>query len=383
MLSWYRFLILSATILVAVPAFSLEWYKAYQKGQDKIKKGDCAEGQSLIMEALKGNPRSDLRAPTYGTFSIEYIPHFYLAQCAFQTGRFSDAQKYLKEAESARVATSSKAKEYAALKAGIDAALLKEKALKTIVTVPPPVVEKPVEQKPPPPVIEEKKPPPPPIQDVKRDNSLAIKTNVREARSALDQGRYSDARVAANRVLEMEPANVEARNVLNEIAKRQAAEFQAQEMQQKLRDAEKALRNGDLASAENQILALKIQYPSDASVRSLLNQIQKEKDSRLRDLKDEEYRRGIEKEVIVAYYRGAYDEAIRLAQQGLPRMPQSWRLHFFTGCSYAALSILAERGNEDHLRMARESFRRVRSLSGDISVPPHISPKILEIYRAS
>ena len=94
----------------AQPAFSLEWYKAYSKGQDAVKSGDCAKGEPLLLQALQEQPTTGLRVPTYGTLRMEYIPHLYLAQCAFRKGDIQAAANYLKVAESSGAASSSKAK---------------------------------------------------------------------------------------------------------------------------------------------------------------------------------------------------------------------------------------------------------------------------------
>src|SRR5687767_517970 len=106
MLSCYRVCVLVALSLISVPAFSLEWHKAYERGRDRIKAGDCSQGRALMEEALRGNPRADLRTPTYGTMVIEYFPQYYLAVCAVESGKVSEAQKYLKEAEGSRIASS-------------------------------------------------------------------------------------------------------------------------------------------------------------------------------------------------------------------------------------------------------------------------------------
>ncbi|MCI0411198.1 hypothetical protein L0222_00180 [bacterium] len=375
-------LILIATFLITVPAFGLEWHKAYERGRDKIKSGDCAQGQPLMLEALRGNPKADPRTPTYGTMVIEYFPQYYLAYCALEAGRIPEAQRYLKEAEGSRITSSKLAKEFDSLKARLTKAVQQQQ--------PPPdkPVEKPVvEEKQPqkPPVIETK--PEPPIDDAKKDNQVAIQSALREANRALLDGHYDDARAAANRALRLDSSNREARSILGQITARQAEEQLAKEKQQKFKDVEEAIRRKDFDTAENLALALKEQYPSESRVGSLLQQIESERNALVQDQKDQElqkeFQKNAEREVLTAYYRGEYDHVIQLANQNLSRARQSWRLHFFLGCSYAALSMLEEKGTEDRLRLARESFRRARSLSSARSLPPHISPKILEIYRSS
>ena len=381
MLSWYGVFLLIATILTAVPAFSLEWHKAYERGRDRIKSGNCSEGQSLLQEALQTNPRDDLKAPTYGTQSMEYFPHYYLALCAFQAGKGTDAARYLKEAESGRIASSKLAGEYQTLKPQIEA-LQRQQAQQQQTTKPPQQQpEKPPEQKP---SVENKTVPPPekkvePPVETKRDNSLLIRATLQQATDALNDQRYDDAKDNANRVLMLDPANREARRILDEIASRQAAELQAKDKQQKMKQVQNAIDGGNLEDAERLALALKVQYPSDSKIQNLLKQIQDNRNSQVDVVKQEEIRKSVERDVLIAYYRGEYDQAIRLANLGLPKVPQSWRLHFFLGCAYAALSILEESGTDDRLRLARESFRKARSLSSSTRSRRRNSPAAFRV----
>jgi tetratricopeptide (TPR) repeat protein len=385
MILCYRFLILVVLLLITSPAFSIEWHKAYERGRDRIKSGNCSEGQALMQEALRGNSKADPRTPTYGTMVIEYFPQYYLAVCAVESGKLQEAQRYLKESEGSRIASSKLAGEYQNLKARLNG-LLQQQQQKTVETKPPVKQNVPAQQQ----VTQEKPTPPPPekkapqrIEPVVRDNSAAINAAFREARDSFRNGRYDEARAAANRVIGMQPDHREARNLLNDIASRQAAEQQARGKQQKIKEVEQAIRRGDLDTAENVALALKIQYPSDSRVAELLENISDERTNAVRDLKTEELQKTVEREVLTAYYRGDYDQAIQVAKQNLPAVSQSWRLHFYLGCSYAALSMLEEKDADARLQLARDYFRRARSLSSSVSPPPYISPKILDIYETS
>ena len=381
MLSCRKFFIVTAIVLIATPAFSLEWHKAYERGRDRIKSGDCSQGQSLMQEAIRGNPKPDPRTPTYGTMVIEYFPQYYLAICAVQAGNLKDAQRYIKESEGGRIASSKLAGEFQTLKSRVDSMAPQQQ--------PKPADPKPIETKPPQPKVdpkpppEEKKDPPTRIEPVVKDNSVAINSALRDARQSLREGRYDEARSAANRALGMQPDNREARGILNDISSRQAAETQAQDKREKIKAVEQAIRRGDLDAAENQALALKVQYPSDSNIASLLQQINDQKSVAVQDLKAVEARKTVERQVLTAYYNGNYDQAIQIAKDNLSKVPQSWRLHFFLGCSYAALSMLEENETDARMQLAREYFRRARSLSSSASLPPHISPKILDIYRSS
>jgi tetratricopeptide (TPR) repeat protein len=279
MILCYRFLILVVLLLITSPAFSIEWHKAYERGRDRIKSGNCSEGQALMQEALRGNSKADPRTPTYGTMVIEYFPQYYLAVCAVESGKLQEAQRYLKESEGSRIASSKLAGEYQNLKARLNG-LLQQQQQKTVETKPPVKQNVPAQQQ----VTQEKPTPPPPekkapqrIEPVVRDNSAAINAAFREARDSFRNGRYDEARAAANRVIGMQPDHREARNLLNDIASRQAAEQQARGKQQKIKEVEQAIRRGDLDTAENVALALKIQYPSDSRVAELLENISDER----------------------------------------------------------------------------------------------------------
>jgi tetratricopeptide (TPR) repeat protein len=389
MISCYRFLSLLFVLLITVPAFSLEWHKAYERGRDRIKSGNCSEGQALMQEALRGNSKADPRTPTYGTMVIEYFPQYYLAICAVEAGRLQEAQRYLKESEGSRIKSSKLAGEYQNLKAKLDGLVQQQQKTANATETKPPAQQ----QKPPPQQVTQQKPPPPPPQEKKieprtvepvvRDDTAAINSAYRDAREAFRAGRYEDARSAANRVIAMEPNHREARNLLGDIATRQAEEQQARGKQQKIREVEQAIRRGDLDTAENVALALKIQYPTDSKIVGLLQEIENQRNTAVRDLKAEELRKTVERDVLTAYYRGNYDQAIQVAKQNLTAVSQSWRLHFYLGCSYAALSMLEEKDSDARLQLARDYFRRARSLSSSVSIPPYISPKIIDIYKAS
>jgi hypothetical protein len=372
---------LIASILVAVPAFAIEWHKAYERGRDRIRSGDCAQGKPLMLEALRGNPKADPRTPTYGTMVIEYFPQYYLAYCAVEAGKIQEAQRYLKEAEGSRISSSKLAQDFDSLKARVTKLVQQQQPAPKPVETKPPVQEPIKEQKPPPPVVEKK--PEPPVQDAIKDNQIAIQSSLREANRALLDGHYEDARAAANRVLRLDGNNREARNILSQITVRQAEDQLAKEKQQKFRQVEQAIRRKDFDAAENLALALKEQYPSDRRAGNFLQEIENERNALVQDQKNQELRKNTEKEVLTAYYRGEYDQVIQLVSQNSPNTKQSWRLHFFLGCSYAALSMLEESGTEARLKLARESFRRVKSISSAPPLPPYISPKILEIWRSS
>ncbi|HSE41670.1 MAG TPA: substrate-binding domain-containing protein [Acidobacteriota bacterium] len=107
---------LTIFLLTVTSAFGSQWYEDYEKGRGKVKKGDCAEGEKLLLTALQKNPKPDVRSRPYGTITLEYIPHFYLAQCAFEKGEMVRASEYLKQASQYGIETSTQAKDFNELK---------------------------------------------------------------------------------------------------------------------------------------------------------------------------------------------------------------------------------------------------------------------------
>jgi hypothetical protein len=317
---------------------------------------------------------------------MEYIPHLFLAQCAFRNGDIRAAASYLKEAESSGAASSSRASQFAELRRNVDARLQEAKTPpKPAQTVPPPVPtqKEPVVVPPPKPVPESK---PPEIKQPAQpqfDRQAAVNRALKEASDAYANGNYQASRDAATRVLGLDPGNTEAQRLLGQLVVKETEAAKNRERDGKMAEINRALRNHDFATAESQAIALKLQYPSDQSVLEIVERVQKQKESDLQKRTADEVRKTAEKQVMIAFYKGDYPTAVQLAQQGIDKNPDSWRLHFFLGCSYAALALLEEDNSEPRMDLAKESFRKARSVAGTISLPPYISPKILAIYRNS
>jgi tetratricopeptide (TPR) repeat protein len=373
--------------MFSVYAHSAEWYENYGKAQKEIDRGKCAEGVPLILEALKVKPKSDLKARPYGTFTLEYIPYFYLAKCAVESGDYESAVKYTKAAEAGSVFSSSKATEYESIKAKFQSM----QKPKTQPQQTPPAQEVTPPSQNPPQKIETVPPPktetPPPVQKVqppKKDTSAEmVQRYLNEAKASLRRGDLEEARNAANRVLALDSDNSEAQSILSDVTRREKVASQREELQKGLDSVRSSIRAGNLDLAEAQILTLKSQYPTDNSVNSVYQEIQSKKQQLQGKTQQADLNRLIEKQVLSAYYSGEYPAAIQLAEGNLKDNPNSWRLYFYLGCSYTALSLLENRDKDERLQRARDSFRKAKTLAGSISIPPYISPKIVEVFRNS
>lgn len=372
-------------LILAIPVFGAEWYQDYEKGQKAIDKGKCAEGVPYMLEALRKNPKPDLKARPYGMQLWEYIPHYYLTKCAVEQEDFASATAYMKAAEEGNIYGSSKAAKFRQLKQIIQQKSGQQKTPVVVTTppkepaqqIPPPVEKKPTKI---PPVTEPAPTPGPDPELVKRN---LISRILLEARDALNAGNYEEAKSAATRVLGMDANNAEALRILSQITQRAEADRENERKQAKINEIRKAYRNGDLITAENLILQFQQEFPGDRSVASILQDIRKRKEAELKNLTQEDSKKFHEKQVLLAYFTGNYEAVLQLASQGLSDNPQSWRLYFYQGCAEAALGLLQTQTSEERMSRARQSFRKAKELAGTISIPPQISPKIVQIYRSS
>ena len=377
------FLAALSLLVLTSPVFGIEWYKAYDKGKEAIRNGDCAQGQSLMLEALRQNSKTGLKVPSYGTRREEYIPHYYLAQCAERDGDLAKAAQYLRAAESSGASSSSFATEFASTKSKVDAALKAQKQTEIPPIVTPkkdPVVSPPVQTSPQPAAVTV---PPKEPTDAAVDKETTTRRLLKEASDDLEAGRLEEARKIVEGVLRRMPDRTDARLLLDEVSKRERIELQSREKSKRLNELEQLIRRGDLDSAEKTANSIRSIFGTDAHLDSLVREIEKKRELLLETQRQAELKRAVEKQVLSAYYRGDYSGAIELAGQWLQRNSGSWRLHFFVGCAYAALAMMEETERDSRLSLARGSFRKARSLTKQIAVPPYISPKILEIYRTS
>jgi hypothetical protein len=102
-------------LITSTQTFASQWYEDYEKGRGKFKKGDCAEAEKLLLSALQKNPKPDVRSRPYGTITLEYLPHYYLAQCAFDRGDMDKASEYIKKASLYGIEGSTLAKDFSEL----------------------------------------------------------------------------------------------------------------------------------------------------------------------------------------------------------------------------------------------------------------------------
>jgi hypothetical protein len=387
-MNFSRVLVAGSMILCfALTAHSKEWYQLYEEGKKAIEKNNCVEGIKDINEALRKNPKPDLKARPYGTITLEYIPHFYLAKCALDRGDFAAAEMYLSEAQKADMYSSSKASEFRAMKKSVEDKIAQSKLKpsgsqqasnqqgSTTTT-------KPGQQQ-----QQQQTVTQPTQADLQRQKEAAqavyVNRTLQEARSAIQAGNYDEARRAANNVLSLDRENRDAQKILAQISTKETAEDESKAKQGKLDAARRALTRGEITTAESMILQLKSEYPGDSKVQALAQEIQNKKAAQMQTMKEADSRAMLERQVVRAYYEGKYEAVVQLADLAIEQHANSWRLYFFEGCAQAALGLMDESQRDIRLNQARQSFRKAREIVGDISQPQQISPKIWDVYKSS
>jgi tetratricopeptide (TPR) repeat protein len=388
------FAVVILTLVFCQVCQAKEWYQLYEDGKKAVEKGNCAEGVKALKEAVQKHPQGDLKARPYGTIAWEYIPHFYLAKCAIQSGDYAGADLYLTEAKKIDMYSSSKASEFRSMVKTV------QEKLKVATTRPgntqvaqnqntntnPPSttqVNPPVTQ----PNTNTNRPPvtttPPTEDNSEMLKQARVNRALEEARSAYASGDYDEARSAANRVLMLDRNNREANKLLSQISSKEGEVLEAQAKKQKIDEAKRAMNRGDLSVAESVIVQLRAEYPNDRTIESMANDIQKKRSEQMQSMNEATKRKENERQVIRAYFEGQYAAAAQFADMYLADYPNSWRLHFYKGCALAAQGLTDERNKENRLAQARAAFRKARENAGDIKQPAQISPKIWDIYRNS
>lgn len=359
-------------LALATSAYGAEWYQSYEKGYKAVDKGKCAEGVPLLKEAVAKNPKSDLKARPYGMITWEYIPYFYLAKCAIEAEDYAGAKGYADSAMQVDMYSSSKASDFRQIQKTLELKLGTGK--KPPVTTP---TTTPTNTKPP--ATGTTTPANPAA-----DREAIINRVLNEARMSFAAGDYASAKDALDRVLVLDRTNSDALKLKSQIAQKEAASAASQVKQQRMAEARRALSRGDFASAENIALELKSDMPDDKAVNSLADEIERAKAEKMKSMEAADSKKFMERQVINAFYTGKYNAVIELADQAVRQYPDSWRLLFYQGCAYSALSILESANQDQRLNLARESFRKAKSVAGgDITQPPQISPKIWDVYRSS
>jgi tetratricopeptide (TPR) repeat protein len=91
-----RALGVAALLLLALPAWAVrEWYDHYLAARDNlIPAGKYAEAIQNLQEAIRLKPNPAVNERTYGMWTVDYLPYYYLGLCYLRTGDLNSATRY-------------------------------------------------------------------------------------------------------------------------------------------------------------------------------------------------------------------------------------------------------------------------------------------------
>jgi tetratricopeptide (TPR) repeat protein len=86
-----RRLAIGLIVFLAASAAFASWYDDYDVGFKAVTRGDWAVVIEKMTAAIKGNPKEDNNARTYGAIFINYHPYYYRGYAYLRTGKYDQA----------------------------------------------------------------------------------------------------------------------------------------------------------------------------------------------------------------------------------------------------------------------------------------------------
>jgi hypothetical protein len=304
------------------------WFTLYDDGVKAYKSGNDSVAEEKLLAALNHRlaPRTQRRRSvvTISQQRVDFLPEYYLALVYVRTGRYSDALAYAKQAEAHIRANDA---EFATLTGARDTAA---GALKTA--------------------------------DAERllaEQRRQFEQLMTDAEQALSAKRFADARqtAARARALGTDPTAVDA------LTRRiETADLGAQ--------VEAALAARSWSQATTLVDRL-------ATLKAPGPQVQVYRTAVARGLAEDDGRR-LEREGLIAFYRGEYASADRALSQ-VSKDVSTPRVAFYLACSRAALALLDGSSGADRLRAAKTLYASAQPTQPGLQADRrYVSPVILD-----
>ncbi len=236
-----------------------------------IKKGSWSEAEQDLKQALAGEPSDNWNKRTTGTFTIHYIPNYWLGVVYFNQGRWQEAIDQFERVRQSGV-IKEKAAEFASMSSYLEQATAKVKPAGTKPPVPEPKPT-PIEPKPAP--VEPK--PPVETPNLKAEADAAL----RQAQDFLNQRRLEDADQAIRTAEKKDPSNSaipKLRVQLN--AKRGAAASIAK--------AETLLKDNQFEAATTALKSAEQKDPSNPAIQKIAFRITEARNKFIADNKNQD-----------------------------------------------------------------------------------------------
>jgi len=295
-----RVLWLVLLLFAAAPAWAVkEWYDHYLAARDNlIPAGKYAEAITSLQEAIRLKPNPGVNERTYGMWSVDYLPYYYLGLCYLRTGDLNSATRYFNIEEArgeikrtsayremiklqAEVEAQSRQRVAEKARAEVDRALREaaeherarryEDALTRLASAQAaaanldPATQQRVLD------LKERVRGAQQAQAEAAQKAQRIEQALTDARRLLDQGRHPEAIVRFGEVLVLDPRNVRAAEGRREAQEQILASQSRQRLAERLAEGRRLFEAGRYEAAL-QPLAEAAADPDNADARSLLQQ---------------------------------------------------------------------------------------------------------------
>jgi tetratricopeptide (TPR) repeat protein len=363
-----RHLACGATLLAVVTVTSLTllaqdlWYRSYKDGVSAYNRGDYRTAEAKFTAALRAKDAPTARGRKvlyYSQIRDEFLPEYYLAVINAKNGNYAEA---LRLAQAAEKYISASDREYASL---ASARVASQNALNAAGVNAPDNARGGGPSR-----AGGAGPSPAPVVGPTPAAQAAARTNfdglVRQARAALTDGRWSEARTAATSAKALGVDNRQADDLLKSV---DVEEFTARVTNRVAArawpEAAAAVENLSKVDPANPLIA--------TTQKTIASGIAVDEVLRL------------ERTGIGAFYRGDYQGALSALGQAridVAPAPDRDRIRLYIACSNAALAILEGANGKTRLQRAQELFRQLRPNQDLFAVDRrYISPQILSALQ--
>jgi hypothetical protein len=401
-----------AAVLVLPPAAGAQqaWVKAYEDGVKEFQRGNDALAEAKLIEAREKGPKLQSRRHNYHSLVYRpFIPDFYLGVIYARTRRHKLAQEYLERAlrdqlvkeddranfalaqtslekvreEQGRLASSTRPNTTPEVRPPASTTTTPPASTSNVTptnpsTQTPPQTQQPNNAATPPPV----RPNPPPVNPPANAEPTwlaGFRRSMQEARTALEQSRYTDARssLAAARSLPLDTVRRQEADTLG----RSIDITQNMEAQRIADRARSAIIKKDIDVAVTQVARLETLAPSHAALPELRGGIERLRSAQqgVADLAK------IERLGVRLFLSGNYKESAAELERAVGDGVSSPRIHLFLASSRAAQALLAPESEKPALiAAARKHYALAKPASGALAADQRfISTSIRQLLTGS
>ncbi|HSY49885.1 MAG TPA: hypothetical protein VLC46_13810 [Thermoanaerobaculia bacterium] len=318
-------------LLLAAGAAVASWYDDYDAGINAARSGQWALVIQKMSAAIKGSPKENDKARTYGAIFISYHPYYYRAVAYLNTGKYEQAVADLEQA-------SGPGEENLG---SIETLMARAKSKLAAASTPPPQPQPQPQPTPQPAAPTPRTPVPVPVQPVAPAIDPALR---QQAATAINQAKVRLA-AAQQRKAGNTPQYGQATQALTDALTRSASARSNDDLNAAITSANNAATIADLAPAPGAPVPQPTAIPTRPTQAS--NAVLADASRRVRD-------------ALESYFRGDFDDAATKFRTLSHDMPNNGYIWAFLGASQ--YSQYAFEADDSYKEQAMVSFRKAKQL---------------------